>query len=755
MQHTTKSSQKILAALTASLFVSGTAMAADPVTYIKIDDVRESVGDPIGSIAIGINGTSAKNQSSIAVGTGVSADGNGAIAVGSYANAIGTAATAVGQGTKASEQSAAAFGQKAQATAGASTAVGSGTVASDQSAAAFGAGATASARNAAAIAANAKAEGINSVAIGQKALAQNSGSTAVGTGSQATQGASSAFGSGALATGAGATALGQGTQASGSNTVAIGQKSHASGTTATAIGSGSEASGTNSIANGTSAKATSNFTIATGNKATASATNAIATGNAAKATGVNAIATGSGAQATGAFTIASGLTAQADGNQAIAIGRKAVAANDFSVALGSFATTEAAVGTKEATVNGITYSGFAGDTPTGTVSVGNAEQKRTITNVAAGRIDATSTDAINGSQLYLVANELKNAATVITSEDGSVIVNAPTTNDQGGNVYNLSVKTDKTTITNEGGVIKANTAALADADKDGKIDAPSTDDGKKLITAGDVANAINASGFTAKANGDAGELVNPGEAIDFINGKNIEITRDGSNFTVATAKDVTFDSVTFGDNGPKITNNGGNINVAGNDGSPTKITGVKAGEADTDAVNVSQLKAAKTEVVAGDNVIVSAPSTNPATGATQYTVSANSSSTAAGSDYVTVTPSTTTGANGATNTTYAVDLSDKTKAAIQNMVNIDNRLDDMEDDLRAGIAGATAIAFLQRPNEAGKSIVSAAVGGFRDQQALAIGYARNSDNNKWSIKAGVGINTRKDVNWGGSIGYQW
>lgn len=79
----------------------------------------------------------------------------------------------------------------------------------------------------------------------------------------------------------------------------------------------------------------------------------------------------------------------------------------------------------------------------------------------------------------------------------------------------------------------------------------------------------------------------------------------------------------------------------------------------------------------------------------------------------------------------------------------------MNKDLRAGIAGATAIGFLQRPNEAGKSIVSAAVGGYRGQQAVAVGYAHNSDNNKWSIKTGVSVNTRKDVNWGGSVGYQW
>ena len=93
---------------------------------------------------------------------------------------------------------------------------------------------------------------------------------------------------------------------------------------------------------------------------------------------------------------------------------------------------------------------------------------------------------------------------------------------------------------------------------------------------------------------------------------------------------------------------------------------------------------------------------------------------------------------------------------LQNQVNgIGNRLNDMDKDLRAGIAGATAIAFLQRPNEAGKSMVSAAVGGYRNEQAIAVGYAHNSDNNKWSVKTGVSVNTRKDVNWGGSVGYQW
>ena len=90
-----------------------------------------------------------------------------------------------------------------------------------------------------------------------------------------------------------------------------------------------------------------------------------------------------------------------------------------------------------------------------------------------------------------------------------------------------------------------------------------------------------------------------------------------------------------------------------------------------------------------------------------------------------------------------------------NFTNINNRIDDMDKDLRAGIAGATAIAFLQRPNEAGKRMVSAAVGGYRGEQALALGYATNSDDNKWSTKVGLGIDTQKNLNWGGSVGYQW
>ena len=87
--------------------------------------------------------------------------------------------------------------------------------------------------------------------------------------------------------------------------------------------------------------------------------------------------------------------------------------------------------------------------------------------------------------------------------------------------------------------------------------------------------------------------------------------------------------------------------------------------------------------------------------------------------------------------------------------NINNRINKVDKDLRAGVAGAAAIAFIQRPNEAGKSIVSVGAAGYRGESALAVGYAINADNNKISIKLGVGVNSRNDVTYGGSVGYQW
>lgn len=124
----------------------------------------------------------------------------------------------------------------------------------------------------------------------------------------------------------------------------------------------------------------------------------------------------------------------------------------------------------------------------------------------------------------------------------------------------------------------------------------------KVATAQDVANAINKSGFTLTTSANGGEkisgtpeMINPGKKVEMVAGKNMTVKQESNGkVTYATASNVTFDSVQFGDNGPKITNNGGNINVGTATGAPTKITGVAPGEISAtskDAVNGSQLYA--------------------------------------------------------------------------------------------------------------------------------------------------------------------
>ena len=91
----------------------------------------------------------------------------------------------------------------------------------------------------------------------------------------------------------------------------------------------------------------------------------------------------------------------------------------------------------------------------------------------------------------------------------------------------------------------------------------------------------------------------------------------------------------------------------------------------------------------------------------------------------------------------------------QSIQQLDRNMQKMNKDLRAGIAGATAIAFLQGGNFAGESAVSVAVGTYKGEHALAVGYGRRLTNNKIEVKLGASINSRSDVNAGGSVGYHW
>ncbi|MDI9701319.1 cell surface protein, partial [Burkholderia cenocepacia] len=129
----------------------------------------------------------------------------------------------------------------------------------------------------------------------------------------------------------------------------------------------------------------------------------------------HANSTGADSTATGTDAVAIGSGAVASTINSVAIGLGAVASTDDSVALGADSKTVAATPTSSATVNGVTFSGFAGAKPVGVVSVGDAGKERQVTNVAAGQVTSTSTDAINGSQLYSVAQQVGTATSAISS----------------------------------------------------------------------------------------------------------------------------------------------------------------------------------------------------------------------------------------------------------------------------------------------------------------------------------------------------
>ncbi|TPH05941.1 hypothetical protein EUX50_03265 [Haemophilus haemolyticus] len=160
------------------------------------------------------------------------------------------------------------------------------------------------------------------------------------------------------------------------------------------------------------------------------------------------------------------------------------------------------------------------------------------------------------------------------------------------------------------------------------------------------------------------------DANQFDNGKNVMTAVNGNTVTVSIKKTPEVEGInitdTTGNVKVKLTQTNEGLKVSDNNDQATRITNVKAGKKDTDAVNVKQLNAAKTEVTAGDNIDVR--SSTGANGQTIYKVSANDTSAAveAGSDHVKVTKAANTHKDGSTTVTdYTVDLSDKTKEDIK------------------------------------------------------------------------------------------
>ena len=241
-----------------------------------------------------------------------------------------------------------------------------------------------------------------------------------------------AIGSKNTALGSSALAVGNEAKAKMSESIAIGHEAQADKTWGIAIGTRATASDVRSLALGHQAKSAGYKANAIGADATANGNHANAIGSSATATGDHAQAFGAGAQATGVRTNVFGSDAAATADYSIAIGNKANASTANSIALGANSTTRSATSVTNATVAGHTFGGFAGTSPVGSVSVGKAGEERQIHNVAAGKISADSTDAVNGSQLYSVANDLQTQ--INNSTPGQINNNITNLNNRVGNV---------------------------------------------------------------------------------------------------------------------------------------------------------------------------------------------------------------------------------------------------------------------------------------------------------------------------------
>ena len=730
---------------------------------------RASTGKGGNAIAIGLMAKTSNEKvggnSQTAVGVASYADGEGASAFGATANATGALATAVGRNSKALEKSASAFGDSASASAWGATAL--------------GVGASAKADNSIAVGSQAVTEGRESTALGRRSYAGAQSATALGTGANASAIVSTAVGNGAKASEVAASALGNGAEASGRGSMAFGYAS--------------KASGVDAMASGSNARASSMNAVAVGKDSNSSAVNAIALGTSSNVSGVSAVVIGTQAKGTHENSVTLGSYSSS-------------AANDFNQtakALSSF--DDKAKGT---TVN---YNGTF-STQKGAVSVGDGKLVRQIQNVGAGRITATSNDAVNGSQLYQayynagfnIQNNGKETSRINTH--GKVnFVNGKNTEvvvTDGDNAANITVNLkDDITVNN----VTANnlTVGPVTINKDG-INA-----GDKKITnvsngtiSADSKDAGNGSHLYAAKNELNTNITKAAAAAktEVKAGTNVEVTSEtgANNQTIYTvnAKDTSA-SVDAGSDAITVTV-----------GEPTKVTG-KDGVTVTTVTNykVDLSQKTKDEIKnaggRGFNVTASASEGTVVNEVAEETVQSTATKmdkltldagkniklthkkgkvlSVAVSDTPTFKNVTTTGDVNVGGTIHAhggldmhnnrivnvADPKDPTDAvnkryvdnAVKNINNninrLDNKIDHVDRKLRAGIAGATAISFLQRPNEAGKSLVSVGVGGYRNENAIAVGYGRNSDNNKISIKVGASINSRSDVNWGGSIGYQW
>ena len=443
----------VVASILAILAMAGT------VNSVEAAIPEGTTSDPLG-IAMGALSKSGSNQS-IAIGylseakgtNAASGGGNPGTAVGAGAKSIGAGTSAYGLSAYATADYATAIGKSANAAAINSIAIGkgasitapiAGTTFGGQDSIAMGTGASAKQHSSVTIGPGSTSDGVRNITIGPKASASGVDSIAIGNGGVGGDKNNTGFGGNGntytINVNDISTNVYYGVKSVDDGSIAFGNRANAAkgglaiGTVSIADGGiavGQSVLSKNGVAIGSAVSATAANAVALGSRAEASSVGAVAIGgysvtDKTKAQGNNALAIGASAVTNGNETIAIGKSANASNSNAVAVGKNANASIANSVAIGSDSTTDTnATRQANTTINGITYN-FAGATSDAgmQVSVGAAGKERQIKNVAAGEVSATSTDAINGSQLFAVASQIKPQLKYVSIKSDTELDNA-------------------------------------------------------------------------------------------------------------------------------------------------------------------------------------------------------------------------------------------------------------------------------------------------------------------------------------------
>ncbi len=546
--------------------------------------------------------------SGLAIGNYAQATGGISFALGHYAQALSPSAMALGTATKASGFNSLAMMRQSAAEGEFSTALGTASWAKGNGSFAMGYSATAKADQSIAIGAaetiklpgqqhgtpsakyngdgNTVTEGARSLAFGTKARTAVGADDSMAFGSSSSTGGANAVAMGysANASAENAFAIGNTAQSSAQNAVAMGKSANASGVSSFAMGSSSNAAGADAIAMGSSSQAKLSNSIALGGNAKSLGADALALGGAANASKDGAIAIGKEAKANNTNTTAIGLGATVTGTNSMAIGTNAVAESNNSLALGTGTEVRGAL------VNG--FSAFTNqqnnNVANGVVAVGNVGSERRIINVAGGEND---TDATNVKQLKFVNSNLAKSIagpTYTGYEANGSTYKAPDFNIKNSTYHTVkeAVEAAQTNFFSAKG-----TSADANYDNTGATGNNATAAGVRTSAAGNFATAVGADATAANTNSTAigykaKSSVDDGVALGANSVASVAAGKAGYNVKTADSRTNGYSGLT----GAALTSTMGAVSV-GDGGTKTRqITNVAAGTADTDAVNVAQLR---------------------------------------------------------------------------------------------------------------------------------------------------------------------